>query len=180
MNRGWQDYVLVNDRKIFINVVGEGDAIIFLHGGSGSNHKFFLPHVLPLSKNYKLILYDQTGCGKSEHLLNNEYSMADEVETLEMLRKKLKLDKIHLFGESWSSILALLYATEYPENVNKLFLTAAIGISSSGYRQFSKELIKRMSILDKIKLFIIHNRMKKGKSDDRNVESYRSLLCIFI
>lgn len=67
MNRGWQDYVLVNDRKIFINVVGEGDAIIFLHGGSGSNHKFFLPHVLPLSKNYKLILYDQTGCGKSEH-----------------------------------------------------------------------------------------------------------------
>jgi hypothetical protein len=29
MNRGWQDYVLVNDRKIFINVVGEGDAIIF-------------------------------------------------------------------------------------------------------------------------------------------------------
>lgn len=106
--------------------------------------------------------------------------MADEVETLEMLRKKLKLDKIHLFGESWSSILALLYATEYPENVNKLFLTAAIGISSSGYRQFSKELLKRMSILDKIKLFIIHNRMKKGKSDDRNVESYRSLLCIFI
>lgn len=57
--------------------------------------------------------------------------MADEVETLEMLRKKLKLDKIHLFGESWGSILALLYATEYPENVNKVFLTAAISISSS-------------------------------------------------
>ncbi|WP_241657782.1 alpha/beta fold hydrolase [Anaerobacillus alkaliphilus] len=164
MGKVRQDFVQVKGRRIFINIVGEGEVIIFLHGGPGSNHKFFLPHVLPLSENFKLVLYDQSGCGKSDHLVNNDYSMEDEVETLEMLRQKLKLDKLNLFGESWGTILALLYATTHPDKVNKLFLTAAIGISSNGYKQFPKELLKRMTILDKIKLFIVDKKMKKGKA----------------
>jgi proline iminopeptidase len=164
LTKGRQDFVQFNGRKIYVNIIGEGQAIIFLHGGPGSNHQFFLPHVLPLSENYKLVLYDQCGCGKSSHLINNEYSMGDEVETLEMLRQELKLDKLNLFGESWGSILALLYATTYPENVNKLFLTAAIGVNSYGYKQFQKELLKRMTLLDKIKLFLLDKKVKKGKA----------------
>jgi proline iminopeptidase len=160
----WQGFVQFNNRKIYVKILGEGQAIIFLHGGPGSNHQFFLPHVLPLSENHKLILYDQNGCGKSSHLENKEYSMEDEVETLEMLRQELKLDRLNLFGESWGSILALLYATTYPENVNKLFLTAAIGVNSNGYKQFQKELLKRMTLLDKIKLFLVDKKMKKGKA----------------
>ena len=51
-------------RKVFVKIIGEGAPIVFLHGGPGSEHNFFLPHVMPLSQNFKLVLYDQTGCGK--------------------------------------------------------------------------------------------------------------------
>ncbi len=127
------DFVNIKGQKLHVNIIGDGEAIVFLHGGPGSEHRFFLPHVLPLAQKFKLVLYDQRGCGKSEHAKSNTYSMMDEVKTLELLRKELKLEKMNLFGESWGSMLALLYATTYPERVNKILLTAA-------YRSFGKRI----------------------------------------
>ncbi|MGG0668293.1 alpha/beta hydrolase [Lederbergia citrisecunda] len=159
--------VNINGKKVFINIVGSGEAIVFLHGGPGSQHQFFLPHVLPLSKSFKLIFFDQTGCGHSEAGKNAQYSMAGEVENLELLRIKLGLNQMNLFGESWGSMLALLYATTYPERVNKLFLTAAIGVTAEGYKSFRKELLKRLSIKDKLRLFMFS--IKKGENFNEKI-----------
>lgn len=157
---------LVNkDRQgLHINIVGDGEAIVFLHGGPGSEHRFFLPHVLPLSQKFKLVFYDQRGCGKSEPSINNQYSIEDEVKALELLRKELKLEKINLFGESWGSMLALLYATTYPERVNKILLTAAIGVTAEGFTTFGEELEKRLSEEDKVKLSNLEDSLKRGDS----------------
>lgn len=158
------DFVNIDGLKLHVNIIGKGEAIVFLHGGPGSEHQFFLPHVLPLAQKFKLVLYDQRGCGKSEHAKNNKYSMKDEVKALELLRKELNLEKMNLFGESWGSMLALLYATTYPERVNKILLTAAIGVTEKGYKTFEKELMKKISLKDKIKLFKIDKKMKKGSA----------------
>lgn len=163
------NYINLNNQKVYFNIVGNGEPIVFLHGGPGSQHQFFLPHVLPLSKNYKLIFYDQTGCGQSETEKSGQYSMSMEVEVLELLRKKLCLTKMNLFGESWGSMLALLYATTYPERVNGLFLTAAIGVTAQGYKSFQKELMKRLSLKDKIRLFIFSFK-KVNKDSERVLE----------
>ncbi|MFD1203678.1 alpha/beta fold hydrolase [Sporosarcina contaminans] len=163
------NYINLNNQKVYFNIVGNGEPIVFLHGGPGSQHQFFLPHVLPLSKNYKLIFYDQTGCGQSETEKSGQYSMSMEVEVLELLRKKLCLTKMNLFGESWGSMLALLYATTYPERVNGLFLTAAIGVTAQGYKSFQKELMKRLSLKDKIRLFIFSFK-KVNKDNERVLE----------
>ncbi|WP_246188444.1 alpha/beta fold hydrolase [Metabacillus lacus] len=156
------NFINIDGQQLHVNIIGEGETIVFLHGGPGSEHRFFLPHVLPLSQKFKLVLYDQRGCGKSELSKDNQYSMEDEVKTLEILRRELKLEKINLFGESWGSMLALLYATKYPERVNKILLTAAIGITAKGYKVFEKELLKKVSLKDKIKLFKAEKKMKKG------------------
>ncbi|WP_164669773.1 alpha/beta fold hydrolase [Virgibacillus doumboii] len=155
-------FVNLNGEKIHINVIGDGKAIVFLHGGPGSEHRFFLPHVLPLSENFMLVLYDQRGCGRSELAQDSQYSIEKEVNTLELLRKELDLEKMNLFGESWGSMLALLYATKYPERVNKLFLTAAIGATAEGYKAFKKELMKRITLKDKIRLLLMDRKVKKG------------------
>lgn len=149
---------------LHVNTIGDGEAIVFLHGGPGSEQRFFLPHVLPLSQKFRLVFYDQRGSGKSEPSLDNQYSMEDEVNTLELLRKELKLEKINLFGESWGSMLALLYATTYPERVNKILLTAAIGVTSEGFKTFGNELEKRLSKKDKEKLSDLEAGLKIGKS----------------
>jgi proline iminopeptidase len=157
-------YFTWKKQKLFVNTIGEGNPIVFLHGGPGSDHRFFLPHILPLSRKYQLVLYDQRGCGKSQAAHNDHYTMDEEVHTLEELRKHLNLERMNLFGESWGSILALLYATTYPERVNKLFLTATIGIDANGIKAFEKELLKKISIKDKWKLLVMERKMKKGNA----------------
>src|SRR5690606_4584656 len=155
-------HIIIEGHHLFINIIGYGEPIIFLHGGPGSEHRFFLPHILPLAKHFQLILYDQRGCGSSDPLPGNNYSIEEEINTLESLRKELQLEKINIFGESWGSMLALSYAASFPERVNKLFLTAAIGINNRGFNMFKKELLKKISIKDKIKLVSTDRKANKG------------------
>ncbi|WP_373893288.1 hypothetical protein [Virgibacillus sp. CBA3643] len=76
----------MNDNELYLCKLGQGKPLFFLHGGPGSNHNFFLPHMLPLKDYMELILYDQTGCGKSKERDDQNYSMNQEVDNLEMLR----------------------------------------------------------------------------------------------
>lgn len=163
-NKGTFNLTNINFQGLNINTIGEGEAIVFLHGGPGSEHRFFLPHMLPLSRKFKLVFYDQRGCGKSAPSIDGQYSMMDEVCTLELLRKELKLEKINIFGESWGSMLALLYATTYPERVNKILLTAAIGVSAEGFKTFGKELEKKLSESEKSKLSKLEEGVRNGES----------------
>lgn len=157
-------FIKVNDYQLFVNLIGEGEPIVFLHGGPGSEHRFFLPHMVPLSKEFKLVFYDQRGCGKSDLSENSQYSMKNEVENLEALRIQLGFEKMNIFGESWGSMLALLYATTYPERVNKILLTAAIGVTFKGLERFGKELEKRLTEDDKIELSKLRENLKMGES----------------
>lgn len=99
-----------------------GVPVIFLHGGPGSGtdplqRSFFDPTF------YRIILFDQRGCGKSlpcACLENN--TTWDLVEDINKLRASLNIDKCVLFGGSWGSTLALAYAIKYPENVLGLIL----------------------------------------------------------
>jgi proline iminopeptidase len=95
--------------------------------------------------------------------------MKDEVNTLELLRKELGFQKINLFGESWGSMLALLYATTYPEKVNKILLTAAIGVTSEGFKTFGAELEKRLSPKDELKLSQLEESLKSGDSSINDI-----------
>lgn len=120
-----------------------------------------------MAEHFKLVLYDQRGCGRSEP--SDQYSMEEEVKTLELLRIELGLDKINLFGESWGSMLALLYATRCPERVNKIFLTAAIGVTNEGFKKFKIELFRRLTFVDKFRLYRVDRDLRKGSASFEDV-----------
>ncbi len=48
----------VNDNNLYVKMLGEGEPIIFLHGGPGSEHRFFLPYMAPLAEKFQLVFYD--------------------------------------------------------------------------------------------------------------------------
>ncbi|EIN14897.1 Proline iminopeptidase [Mycoplasmopsis agalactiae 14628] len=110
--------------EIYYEVSGNPDGIpvLYIHGGPGAgcnenSRRFFNP------KAYKIILFDQRGCGKSKpsmSLINNTtwYLIND----IEMLRKHLKIDKWMLFGGSWGTTLALCYAINHPDRVLHIVL----------------------------------------------------------
>lgn len=99
-----------------------GIPVLFVHGGPGAGTEawhsgFFDP------ERYRIILFDQRGCGKSiphASLENNttQALMAD----MEYIRTTLMIDKWVLFGGSWGSTLSLAYAENYPERVAGLIL----------------------------------------------------------
>lgn len=100
----------------------DGLPVVFVHGGPGSgcedyHRRFFDPDV------YRIILFDQRGAGKSiphaELAGNNSQAL---VADMEAIREHLNIDKWVLFGGSWGSTLALLYAETHPGRVLGLIL----------------------------------------------------------
>lgn len=121
----YEGYLQVSDKhKLYYHQYGnpEGEVILQIHGGPGSNSK--PKHVNPYDlKRFRVVLFDQRGCGKSEPAgLLEENTTYDLVEDIERLRKHLQIDKWYIHGPSWGSTLALLYAEKYPDRVQKLLL----------------------------------------------------------
>lgn len=100
----------------------KGIPVFFVHGGPGGGivplyRQFFDP------KFYRIVLFDQRGCGKSlPYASLQENTTWDLVEDMEKIRKKLKIKKFLLFGGSWGSTLSLAYATQYPKNLLGMIL----------------------------------------------------------
>ena len=100
----------------------EGQPILFLHGGPGggtspTHRQFFDP------SHYRIILFDQRGCGKSKpHAELEENSTWDLVHDIELIRKHLGIRSWIVFGGSWGSTLALAYAVKNPNRVKGLIL----------------------------------------------------------
>jgi proline iminopeptidase len=94
--------------------------IIFLHGGPGGGcndgHKgYFNP------EKHRVLFFDQRGSGRSL-----PYGSVDNNTTLKLaeditkILEHFKLEKVILFGRSWGSTLALVYAIQNPDRVSAI------------------------------------------------------------
>ncbi|TDV24424.1 proline iminopeptidase [Mycoplasmopsis mustelae] len=96
--------------------------VIIVHGGPGSSISKASLDVFD-TKKFLLYEFDQRSCGKSYPKYQNQDNNTSElVEDIERIRKHFNLDKVVLFGGSWETTLALLYAIKYPQNVSTLLL----------------------------------------------------------
>lgn len=101
--------------------------MVCLHGGPGGTHDYLSPLTDLARFGYKVVLYDQLGCGKSEVPPDDSsYTVDYYVEELEELRKKLDLGSIHLFGHSWGGMLAIAYALKYQRNLKSLIISSGL------------------------------------------------------
>lgn len=100
----------------------QGVPVLLLHGGPGAgatptHRQFFDP------EHYRIIVFDQRGAGRSTPLGSIENNTAAHlVEDIEALRKQLRIERWHIFGGSWGSTLALLYAKKHNERCISMIL----------------------------------------------------------
>lgn len=116
-------YAEINGAELYYEVYGEENeqAIVALHGGPGvSNHEKSLRAYEPLTDEYKLVVYDHRGCGRSEQ--QRPYSNEQFADDVEGLREHLGLGKIIVIGGSYGGFIAQEYATRYPENLRAVVL----------------------------------------------------------
>ena len=100
----------------------DGVPLLFIHGGPGGgslpHHRRFYDPAF-----WRIVLYDQRGAGRSTPAAElTDNTTAHLIDDVERLRRHLGIDKWMLFGGSWGSTLALLYAQAHPERVLGLVL----------------------------------------------------------
>ncbi len=120
----WEDENGIQRHELWYAEYGNpnGIPVVVLHGGPGAGcNADYVRYFDP--EKYRIIMYDQRGSGKSTPKGSMEGNNTPNlIEDLEVLRKHLNVDKWVLFGGSWGSTLALLYAETYPQNVLAMVL----------------------------------------------------------
>lgn len=110
--------------RIYFEQCGNPDGIpvVVLHGGPGGGcspamRRFFDP------KAYRIILFDQRGCGRSRpHASVEANTTWHLVADIEAIRSALGIDRWIVFGGSWGATLSLIYAQAHPDRARALVL----------------------------------------------------------
>ena len=114
-----------------------GIPVVYIHGGPGSGstvaaRRFFDP------KAYRIVLFDQRGCGRSHPLLMQRSQLAFNttarlVDDIEGLRCHISVERWVVLGVSWGTTLALAYAQAHPERVAAMVLAC---VTTTSRRMF--------------------------------------------
>lgn len=130
----------LDGHKVFFMEFGnpEGKPVLFFHGGPGGCCKAGYVKDFDLKK-YRLIMFDQRGCGRSTPLGEMKHnSTQDTLKDAMRLLNDLKIsEKVIIRGASWGSALALLFAIEHPEKISKLLLTQVFLADEANWKWIS-------------------------------------------
>ncbi|MFC1873232.1 alpha/beta fold hydrolase [Chloroflexota bacterium] len=132
----------VNGVDLNYEVVGEGRAVVFLHGYTG-NVNDWASQVSVLSSKYKVVTLEHRGHGKSAApSLKEAYSIPIFASDVFELLKKLNIAKCWLVGHSLGGFIALEFALRYQDMLAAMVLVdTSSGFSSDpGYAPFRRKL----------------------------------------
>lgn len=139
--------------------------ILMLHGGPGSTHNYFELFDDFADRNHRqVITYDQLGCGRSSvpDETPEVYNAHTWVDELQNLRNRLHLDQIHLLGQSWGGMLAIIYLCDHrPTGIKSLVLASTLS-SAKLWGHEQHRLIKFMAPADQK---VIANAERTGDYD---------------
>ena len=134
----------VGNAKLYSREVGQGTAIIVLHGGPDFDHSYLLPELDHLSDSFHLIYYDQRGRGRSaDRVKPEDVTLASDIADVDKVRQYFHLDSVVLLGHSWGTVLALEYALRYPQWVSRMILMNPGPASTDDYKQLRKEWLEK-------------------------------------
>jgi pimeloyl-ACP methyl ester carboxylesterase len=141
-NKNAGNYIAVNGIKLYYEIYGEGATLLLIHG-NGGNIAYMKPQIEYFSKNYKVIVMDCRGRGKSE-LGKDSLTYMQMTRDIIGLLNYLHLDSTFVIGRSDGGIIGLLMAIYYPGKVKKV---AAFGANltpdtTALYPFFYKQVIQ--------------------------------------
>ena len=103
--------------------------ILGLHGGPGASHDYLLPLADLARDGFRVVLFDQLGCGRSEVPDGlSHYTLDHHVLETEQVRLGLGLGRVHLVGSSYGGLLAIAVALAHPATLRSL--TTVGGLAS--------------------------------------------------
>jgi pimeloyl-ACP methyl ester carboxylesterase len=112
---------------LYVRVAGNvqsGNVLIAINGGPGLSSHYMLGLEDLAGENFAVVTYDQRGVSRSSAppMDPSNYTFAKYMDDLDAVRKAVGVEKVHLFGHSWGGLVAMRYATVYPEQVRSIVL----------------------------------------------------------
>jgi pimeloyl-ACP methyl ester carboxylesterase len=139
--------VQVKDVKLFFDVEGtklrpvgtrmqEVPTLLLLHGGPGFDHSEYKLGFSQLADIAQLIYLDHRGNGRSASGPTDGWNLASWADDVRAFCDVLEIDRPMVLGHSFGGIVAILYATRYPDHPAKLIL-ASTSVEPVGERSYS-------------------------------------------
>jgi proline iminopeptidase len=179
-------YANVNSTKIFFDIEGQGlvpdgpimrqkPVCFVLHGGPGGDHTAYKPGLTPISEWMQLVYIDNRGSGLSETGPQSTYTLENNVEDVEALRRYLGLEKIVLLGQSYGGMTALRYAAKYPQNIEGLLLITTS--PSSQFIERAKQFVEEKGNAEQKKA--ADNLWQGFESEEQLDEFYQAMAPLY-
>jgi len=148
---------------------GTGQPAIILAGGPGLDVNYVKPVADFLPDTYRRIYFEQRGTGRSRPATPAPESLTLKtvVADLEALREHLKQERLFLVGHSWGGMLAMAYAAEHPDRVDRLILIGSGGPTLEFAQWFSDNITMRLRPEDIEAAERWQSEMERGADRDK-------------
>lgn len=123
------------DLKMRYMDIGNKDAqkvIVLMHGKNFASYYWERVATDLVAKNYRVIMPDQIGFGKSSKPDYYQYSFGQMALNTKRLLDSLNITKADVVGHSMGGMLAVTFAVNHQETVDKLILINPIGLENYG------------------------------------------------
>lgn len=140
----------IRDTEIYFDVDGAGlvpdgssmrekPTAFLIHGGPGGDHTGTKSVCAPLAERLQLVYFDHRGQGRSARGNIEKYTLDENVEDMEALRRHLGLASIVSIGTSYGGVVAMAHAIRYPQAVSHLILI--VTAAHAGFIPRARELV---------------------------------------
>lgn len=140
----------IRDTEIYFDIEGAGlvadgssmrekPTAFLIHGGPGSDHSSLRGRYGMLAAKMQLVYFDHRGQGRSARGDSRQYTLDENVEDMEALRKHLGIGPIVSIGTSYGGMVAMAHAARYPDAVSHLVLV--VTAAHSGYVERTRQIV---------------------------------------
>ena len=107
---------------------GVGEPVLLLHGFPDDLHIWSKVTPLLLAAGYRVIAFDQRGCGESSMPATvDQYAIRQIVDDIPAVLEQLGIrEPVYVMGHDWGSAIAWAFALYYPQQVRAL-VTVSVG-----------------------------------------------------
>lgn len=126
--------------------IGEtGPTVVVLHGGPGASHDYLRPQFDRLATGRRLLFYDQRGGGQSSVPRETPLDWRAHVADLAAVVREHGAQPAAIAGFSWGGLLALLFALEHPDLVDRLALVGPAPMYPEARQAYDTEFARRQA-----------------------------------
>ncbi|MUG66528.1 alpha/beta fold hydrolase [Paenibacillus campinasensis] len=148
-------FVEVDGIRLHYQDEGEGRPVVLLHGGVLWGGDFKEVMTLAAKQGYRALAFDRPGYGYSERLPSRNMSPRDQARLLHGALRKLGIERPIVVAHSWSGVLALTYALDYPEDVSGL-VTVGGGMYRDNYPAADGDGLSRLVTMPILGSLLLH------------------------